>query len=318
MQIIYEMMDNTVFYPRIKYLKIDSKYKKFDKRVENFHRAYYKLYNIKQFVKIPFNQDLEKFELKAKESQFRILSWNIHGFLQSFDNTGKVLDFFKPNSDGVINIIKKTESDVVCLQEFEPITYKKNNDHTINNFFNKMQDYKIEIDGKLVNNYLSPNIFHGLATISINQLIKNIDIGKTIIPNKFTRYHLGTKLTYNNEDFLIINIHLRCRNLYANDLIIQIKNILNIYKENAKKENIIIIGDFNFEVKNNLDKISLANYKKINLDKPNPNFTSFNGLEIDQVIVSNYLYSKYNFELNVIPTIISDHYPIILDLYPKN
>ena len=135
----------------------------------------------------------------------------------------------------------------------------------------------------------------------------------------YKRIFLGMKI----KDLIIFNVHLTWvssndqqkydNNLKQfNDFIAKINNDFN-----PKKDNIILLGDFNrtdlsLYSSNNFNNIK-TNIKDFNYFSPNP--TNYSGAHVDNIFVSEGFLLNYKLiNFDIIPEPFSDHFPIILDI----
>ena len=231
-----------------------------------------------------------------------------------------------------IDLFKKSNADIICLQEVVPIiTYDIINDiddyeYIRNNFnfkyLNKLMydiGYKYKIIASTQTAKAESETYYFLA----NAIYSKIKLYNSKIYNNniLNRNYIVSNINYNNNIITIINCHLEYKNIIKNNIdytSTQFKLLENIIK--SIPNSIIIAGDFNINLYHNKNLKHYNNWEnkvdflKNNFINTNKDIiTNFHQNDTtDYILLSNnsqikYIYSK------TINTYLSDHYPIITD-----
>lgn len=268
-------------------------------------------FNVHNFVKICSNTDADKFNLFGD-----IESTDMRN-IRYFDNFMSILDKF-------------ANVDIICLQEIVPLygSYPKTQGELKKGSFAQLIEIMDDYDFRY---YSLANANYNYKDFNDNYFILGNAIFSKIKPNKVYRYGLfGNRcaivnnITYNYNDYNIINVHLewdhyKMSSSKGTDIEIQItqlENILNMHP------NYILMGDFNSSVFE--DDI----FKNIRLDStiisPKNNVGSYTGINsgkiIDYIIASNNIFPFFDVDWEISDKIIynsSDHYPVFASLIPK-
>ena len=222
--------------------------------------------------------------------------------------TFNIQNEYKNNSQDYDNKVKKLikfiyDNNVYCLglQEVTPKYF-----NTLNKLINK--NYYI------YGNYRFKNSkFLDKLNESVNVLCKyKSKKYNTIYLSKFP-FFPRIMTTIETDDFLFINVHLEFWSKYFRNK--ELKNLYNYINSNREK-NIILVGDFNVEIKDTyflgfINKLSKLDIRLV----PNEEFTHKNKI-IDYIFISN----KYELldvwvEKNLKE--ISDHMPLMVKIKKK-
>lgn len=282
----------------------------------------YSIGNKKPFC-INTEQGLEKiFHIREYnlENNLNVMSLNIHNFVRICDPRGRSIVKF---INELNKIIQKSKTNVICFQEVVPHYETKpttRNDIIKGNF------------NLLITEMTKLGFSHNMIT----NTMWNIDEQKNdyyILANCiFSKYPLFDKqsfgltgnravqiahVNYNNSDIIIANTHLEYNKTKkyslsnATVLQLQIEQLTNIIKGIAEKYPVIITGDFNNDIAK--EKIfspllDLCNY----VSPKNAKLTGFNNESvIDHILITKNSSIFIKCDMNaVIPSDISDHYPI--------
>jgi endonuclease/exonuclease/phosphatase family metal-dependent hydrolase len=207
----------------------------------------------------------------------KILSYNVNNYYNSIwqNRKAQILDY-----------IKKSGADVVCLQESnENIQSKLNSEY---------KNY-IKMGGQIILTN------HNIEDIDIYEhpIIKGRELIKTII--------IKLKMSLNDKEVIvnIANIH------FSSDLLLyeQNKNLKEIITYTKNLDNVILVGDFNLPKIKNLP----VNVFTFNTDSTYPSIIPI--LTLDRIIYKGI--SLYNCIIDK-EIIYSDHYPLLCELSFNN
>jgi endonuclease/exonuclease/phosphatase family metal-dependent hydrolase len=277
-------------------------------------------------------------------SHIRIMTFNIHNMI-SRCNQGvspifgnRLNPFDKPREiNKFIDFFKKSEADILCLQEMVPVTkddIKKNiNDYEYirNNFnfeyFNSLMaeiGYKYKVisstmNGTFVTDEHTNYYFLGNAIYSKHPLVNSHIYQYSFLNRNF----ITTTVKYKNKEFNLVNIHWE----YFKDgdkLIYQSRLLIDKLKELYSLKNIILCGDFNINLlkkrdgKRYLDWEERTFFIKQNIGSFYSTFKPSKATNFSQGDTTDYiLATKQNILrcviANIIKTAISDHYAVYAD-----
>lgn len=209
--------------------------------------------------------------------------------------------------------IKNTNIDVLCTQEMV-INYQKN-------FLSKLNNYQVYGNYRIKNRFFRRfkllNKFNESVNIFTN--LKVIISDTIFFPSNFFNA-IKRIFTYiiidDPSKIMIINTHLTAYKRNQKIRLNQVKYLLNfIHRVNIP---VIIMGDFNMNIKNPIFKYFINELEKIDIIHLNINERTLkiskNNLAIDHVFVSNNLKIK---KIQIIKNDLvnfSDHYPILLEI----
>ena len=305
------------------------------------------LEHLKNFI-INANNNIN-YDTLNKNNVFRLLSYNVHAFV----NPSKLLDdityTFKKNMStidtcNVTEILKmcnNLDPDIISFQEYTPLIlgeYNKLNIMNIPNYY--------------INTYIKPEfnnniiIYKGINKGKTQYLIENnmLFLGNLIMTKFKTiekyclsidendkhkympRNFIGTKININGKEVILFNIHpspdYEDKNQLDSENFNQIKTFIDLItiKYEPHKYNIIICGDYNndsFYLKEYFYQKSFVTVH--DFYKKTKEYTGYHGVFIDFIYVS--LHFLYDFSIvnhNVIKVNYSDHYPVIFDFRIRN
>jgi len=290
-----------------------------------------------------------KYDYPKKQNTFRLITYNVHSFINSCANFKKNdLDMFEiindtidsRNDKNVIDLCKKLSPDILMFQEYSPL-FLNNNEIDLYNFphyYNHITDNKL--DKNLIYNGRTDeilDIFIGNLIMTkfdvndnykfkydVTQKINNKNV--KLDPRPFIGMKINIPNNNNNLELLIFNIHpspdYQSGNKESNNFK-QIKSFIDslVLKYPPHKYNIIIAGDFNNHHEYLLEymnkKLFLSTHdfygKNYNL------FTGYHGVYLDYVFVSlHFLYDFSIVENKTIYVNYSDHYPVLFDFRVNN
>jgi len=300
-----------------------------------------------------YNDDYKMCELNLKDininNRLSVMSFNVHNFISRCNQgnapvfSKRINPFDKPRDiNKFIELFKKYSPTVLCLQEVVPILNQPINEKLItdfkfirNNFnfeyLNKLME-SIGYKYKIIANTKKGNRLKGEEPkyfFLSNAIYSKVPIlNHNIIQFKFTdRNFIDIEIEYNKMKINIINLHFEYFNGVSlnvpeiKDITLMQYNILNEYVNKLNNKNIILCGDFNInlfeQIQNNKryninysDKVKLIteyfnNTSKINIP------TNF----IQNTTTDYILFSKTSkikpFLTQILKTNISDHYPVI-------
>lgn len=290
----------------------------------------------------------------SSKNGFRVLTYNVHSWIMRCIKTenGK-----HRNLQGFLTFFKNIDADVLCLQEVKPIKNKIETDETKISIIKKDFNYGYLISEMKNIGYNYYYIIDGNPGIPYKQNV-NYFVSHNCIFSKFPiKSCKGFSLPGNRsfmicniEDFTIVNFHGEVsidksnKNLekngfppkgpYENILKLQINLILLHLILNYSKENIILLGDFNYPY------ISIKKYKyygrfesaspeniykklfmffkdtsKYDMQKRITNFNAFTAT--DFIFINNNTEKNYNYRSSIFYINLSDHYPVYCDFSKK-
>lgn len=301
----------------------------------------------------------------------KIITYNAKWY---FDNDKTQKTFVRTSdmnekTNKIVQLLSPSEPDIICLQELEGYNdvskFENIYGKPCNNYLHEYRSIVLtELCNSFNNYYKSKNI-----NIIYKYAIGNADtskqrVGILINVNNITKSnffikktkcglkHLGFEFVYNNDQYLLLNIHLKSKlNNNEEKRLKQAEEIKNIIAQ-YYSHNIIVCGDFNM-VDNSLGKKdddkdcytviknvqvggnnnlfnawstisheTLAQYESHFYDKNNNKKVDDGELSIiDAFLLSNSLKNKLkeirpllNLELNTKIRMISDHIPLLLQL----
>lgn len=222
-------------------------------------------------------------DINSERTQIKIISYNIHS------GTDKNM---APTLFDTINFLKKSNADIICLQEV--------NESSKIGFQVSSLKEELNMNSSFGANVVNKNTNYGLATYSKYKIIGENHV--YLSSTKEQRGFLHTIIKVNSKKVHIINVHLGLDDKEREKQI----NELKTYIKKLKKDYFVILGDFN-EGNISLDDEIIIDVAD-ELDKSNI-LTFSTGLDrIDYMFVSN------NIEIESYEVLIknmSDHYPIV-------
>lgn len=277
-----------------------------------------------------FSQSLDDLTF-GTDSTLEVMTWNIEWFPKSEQTT---VDYVK-------TIVQNLKVDVIAIQEIDD-----------RSAFQQMIDELDGWDGYYVNGqYQGLGYIYNSNTVNISKIHEICTSNSHELP----RSPLAMEMTFNGQEFVIINNHLKCcGNGYLNTNDPEDEenrrfmgcNILETYiSTNYADKNVIVLGDLNDEITDN----SANNVFKTFIDKPdeyrfidmeiaegsnsNWSYPSWPS-HLDHILISNELFDEMEAEDAVITTInieyhlsggfytydkyISDHRPVALKIKVKS
>jgi endonuclease/exonuclease/phosphatase family metal-dependent hydrolase len=302
----------------------------------------YPYYISKKYCKV------DKF-INPPNNKLRIMTFNLHNMITRCNQGispifGNNLNPFEKPRDirRFINFFKKSQADILCLQEIVPITkfdIKENiTDYEFirNNFnfeyFNELManiGYKYKIISSTMNGFFIKEEHRNYYYLG-NAIYSKYELTNSQIYqyNFLNRNFITTTVKYNNIEFNLVNIHWEYFK-DENKLILQTKLLIDKLKELYNLNNIVLCGDFNINL---LYKQPGKRYidwdQKTFFVKPHNNmfeipFKLNKPTNYSQDETTDYiLVSKQNIlkciSSNVIQTNISDHYAVYSDFIINN
>ena len=276
------------------------------------------------FISVSFSQDFDELFFGTDDA-LDIITWNIEWFPK---NNQVTIDYVK-------QIIEALDVDILAIQEVDNIS-------SFNQLINSLENYE---------GYLESSWFAGLAYIYNTQTIEINDIYEiyTTSPywSPFPRSPMVMDINFMNENYIIINNHLKCcgdDNMNLNDEDDEetrryiASSLLKDYIDNYfLNSNVILLGDLNDNLtdspNNNVFQMILDDYENYlftdmeiaqgsNSDWSYPNWPS----HLDHILVTNELFDRLaNIEtiridyfmeggFNEYDQNISDHRPVALKI----
>ena len=282
----------------------------------------YRIYLSLYFVSFVLTQT---FPILGTDETLDVMTWNVENF---------------PKHNSTINyledIITDIKIDVIALQEIAS-----------QNDFNQLVD---NLDSGWAGYRYSTSNYGELAFL-INT--NNIDILQSpySILNQYEHYFAYRppyvlKISFNNEEFIIINVHYKCcgdgdldndywdeeyRRLQANQVL---KNYIDL---NFSQKNVIVLGDFNDDISEGINNnifIDIINdynnflFTDIDISNGSTSNWSFPNWpsHLDHILVTNELYDNFNNDLiytfrvddymnswGQYDNYISDHRPVVIN-----
>ena len=231
---------------------------------------------IASFLGTSLDKNTEKIDIK-------IISYNIHS------GTDKNM---APTLFDTINFLKKSNADIICLQEV--------NESSKVGFQVSSLKEELNMNLHFGANVVKNNTNYGLATYSKYKIIsqKHVYLSST----REQRGFLHTTVRVKDKKLHIINIHLGLGNKERKKQINELQN----YIKGLKKDYFVVLGDFNEGNLSLDDEIIIDVAEKLN--KSNILTISTELDRIDYMFVSNNIEVK---SYEVLIKNMSDHYPIV-------
>ena len=277
--------------------------------------------------------------------RLRVLTFNVHNFITRC-NQGSAPIFFnnlnqfnKPrNFNNFLELFKKINADVICLQEFVPLLdYELNEDITdydeirkinfkyINTEMAKL-GYKYSCIGDCIKNNFTINE-HRTYHMLCNAIYSKIPIEEEKLFHLFiNRNIIGIKIKYNNKYIWILNTHLAyfsdktLLDLNKETIVLQFETLKQIIQKEFNNKNIIFCGDFNINLYRKGTSYRYKNFDKVKniTDLFNntsrvvipTNFSQNDQTDFILLSKSSDLIPKFNLIYN---SNISDHNPLFTD-----
>lgn len=275
---------------------------------------------VKMYKNIAMNN---RYLIKKPHNSIRILSYNVHSFLNSIkalEENNKGNDY--SNAKDITELIKKNNIDIGLFQEYAPIN-NKIGEFFLNYEINQCYPNILISNGKEKQKFTHFDL--GLANFCKKdyQIQEKYLYQAQDINGKYKRIYLGMRI----NDLIIFNVHLTWASMndqkkHDNNLRQFDDFIYKINKDfNPEKDNIILLGDFN---RTDLSLYSSNNFKNIktnikDFDYFSPNPTYYTGAHVDNIFVSEGFLLNYKLiNFDIIPEPFSDHFPISLDIKLKN
>ena len=276
-----------------------------------------------------FSQSLDDLTF-GTDSTLEVMTWNIEWFPKKQQTT---VDYVK-------TIIENLKVDVIAIQEIDDRAA-----------FQQMLDDLVGWDGYCVNGqYQGLGYVYNTNTVNISRIYEICTSNSHELP----RSPLVMEMTFNGQNFVIINNHLKCcGNGYLNtndpedeeNRRLMGCNLLDMYiSTNFPDDNVIVLGDMNDEITdetaNNVFKTFINKpdeYRFIDMgiaegSTANWSYPSWPS-HLDHILVSNELFDEFEDENAVTTTIkigyhlsggfyqydkyISDHRPVALKIKVK-
>ncbi len=261
------------------------------------------LYSISNYAQSFSNLDF------GNENTFDVVTWNLETFPK--------LDFITENY--VSNIITELESEIIGFQEINDITA-----------FNTMMASTLGYTGYVLDaNYGGLNLAYAIK----NDL--NVIDDYAILASSNYNYAFAGRPPYlihvekNNVEYYVINVHLKCcgdGNLNTsnssdeeNRRLVALNHIKSYVDNNLSSENVLVIGDYNDELDDNMDNNVFQNFiddsddylfADMSIATGNPQNFSFPNWpsHIDHILITNELFDEFNSENSDITTIQVDNH----------
>jgi endonuclease/exonuclease/phosphatase family metal-dependent hydrolase len=301
-----------------------------------------------------------------KDNVVRLISYNIHSSIQTcniyettdtgyFQNT--VTDNDTNNTFNIITFLKDIDADIMCFQEYSPISTYIEKAYRLKNFMNLYNQYG-KYQGKHIQSYISTFLddasleIKNLQTFLGNMIMSNMKLYEGGSFNTFSKYnsegkrgHVYSKINLFGNDVYVFCVHPSAEgnpfiqyNLnntnktsldYDNttkDNKVHIDGILEFIKNNLKLDPksipIIIAGDFNTDKKDHLkcfDDNYFINSKSVYNDTDEYKFTGYHEAYIDNIFLSYGFMSLYQINFSHVLNIgYSDHFPILMEIQKKD
>ena len=221
-------------------------------------------------------------------NKLRVLTFNVHNFI-SRCNQGIAPMFFNNfnpfkkgrNFNDFIQLFKKIDADVICLQEFVPILdheiteditdydkIKKLNFKYINDEMAKL-GYNYSCIGDCIKNNFTinePKHYYMLC----NAIYSKLPIEKEKVFHLFiNRNIIGIQIKFNNNYVWILNTHLAYFpdktpiNLNKDTIVLQFETLKQLIQKEFNDKNIIFCGDFNINLFRKGNSYRYKNYEKV-------------------------------------------------------
>ena len=247
-----------------------------------------------------------------KETPFGVFCWG--DYMKLIISTFNIQNKYKINKyngidkDGnhvkeLIDLINKNDIDIMATQELTRRFIKK---------------LDIDLKANIVGKYRFKSIFNYIPGINKYNETNSIITKHSIIYSKskrlpflldIPRIMTIADIKINNRVFRVISTHLSHRNRK-----VRVKQLNKLYKEMMKRDNIILMGDFNMttddsDFKYFIDRIK-DKYKRVDINKPTHNIKT---KPIDHIFIPNS-YRVISKNVLNIKERISDHKPIIVEI----
>ena len=236
-----------------------------------------------------------------KNDNLKILCWNIKLLPSPFYNNVKHIN-------KIVDVIRFHDPDIICIQEcFSSITYNKRH------LLKKFPDY----------NYVIPPKFFSFPRMTCSGLVilsKYNIVDHDSITFKFCKLEdcLSNKgmLLAKIGDVWILNVHLQNDDIKTVVQFLQIKQIkkyIDNLRKKHPKDKIILVGDFNVDIKqhDNLSKIkNVYGDSSINILSTNK-LKTFGDNKYFDLVLSNVHKNKLDIKISKNPYPSDHHYLVV-------
>jgi exonuclease III len=191
------------------------------------------------------------------QNNITFLTYNIWGLLKNADNPDiykTLLDTFKIRMKAILDIIEENRPDIICFQEVTNEVLEILNKELIKTYPYSFEPY---FNSKDIKQYRGKNV--------------ECMIFSKYRPKKFNLYNITGSLNYANtictiefDNLIVINCYLQAGSKHspgqtkhwyhhARCRMQELKVLGKIISE-SKKQNVVVMGDFNFNIKGNIDE----------------------------------------------------------------
>jgi len=221
-------------------------------------------------------------------NKLRVLTFNVHNFITRCNQGSAPMFYnnFNPfkkarNFNNFIQLFKKINADVICLQEFVPILDNEINEDIIDydeikkiNFKYINQEmaklgYNYSCIGDCIKNNFTidePKHYYMLC----NAIYSKLPIEKEKVFHLFiNRNIIGIQIKFNNNYIWILNTHLAYfpdktpLNLNKDTIVLQFETLKQLIQKEFDNKNIIFCGDFNINLYRKGNSYRYKNYEKV-------------------------------------------------------
>ena len=216
-------------------------------------------------------------------NKLRVLTFNVHNFISRCNQGNAPMFFnnFNPFKKGryfrnFLNLFKKIDADVICLQEFVPVLDQEINEDITDydeikklnfKYINK-EMAKLGYTYSCINDFTidEPKHYYMLC----NGIYSKLPIEKEKIFHLFiNRNIIGIQIKFNNNYIWILNTHLAYfsdktpLNLNKDSIVLQFETLKQLIQKEFNDKNIIFCGDFNINLFRKGNSYRYKNYEKV-------------------------------------------------------
>lgn len=280
-------------------------------------------------------------QYKKKDDEYQILSYNIHGFVNScktlkHNEFGHIIyeesDINSNNYYELMYMIKELNSDIIGFQEYSTLDIdKKNNNIEFKQFWEDKSikdkyDYSFNPTYKCYDKpFEKETMFNNAVCLGINRNIKHNFYYSTLSlcnnenTNKELRPIIISKLIIDNKELYVINIHPSSR-IFSKTGDTELKNLSKFLdKMNKENKNFIIFGDWNstweeIEEVFNKEGLYLTNIFRLLKHNYYDYYSGYHMTLIDHILVSDHFFFDFiPSSIDVLKINFSDHLPLIFN-----
>lgn len=223
------------------------------------------------------------------------------------------------NYEHILDFVKKTDPDIICLQEVPVEPHTTSYGHRIKPFFNRKPNASEYFSNKMSNlGYDFDYCFAGWKIA--NAIFYKRDLLYDKI--KFSKWEAnGTSRCMTGirfDSISVINLHLEVSGSKRLDNVKDFRD--QILKEGINRDNLIVLGDFNSVIDSSELKLfrGLGLNSVFNIVGNQPPTTSLFNKVVDHILVPASYGRNEVYQADIYLVENSDHFPVIVDLIRKN